>query len=153
MSIGSKHCIKNDEQLDHAGAKCWLGVLTPGAQLEIKGPDNRIAADSRHGRHVKDAPNLCASAPDATDAARSTAVTIEGAWPTSACDLLAISIPSSGNCTSRVLESTLPTRGTERSNSSHSRHRGVSRIMLPSSSSRPEKSLLQPPYVLVEAAV
>src|SRR5216684_3830362 len=63
---------------------------------------------------------------------------LNGARPASAAICLRLSIPSSGNCASRVLESTLPTPGTERSNSSRSRHKGVSRINSASSASRPE---------------
>src|SRR5216683_1715763 len=43
---------------------------------------------------------------------------LNGARPARAAICLRLSIPSSGNCASRVLESTLPTPGTERSNSS-----------------------------------
>src|SRR5229473_1735583 len=63
---------------------------------------------------------------------------LNGARPASAAICLRLSIPSSGNCASRVLASTLPTPGTERSNSSRSRHKGVSRINSASSASRPE---------------
>ena len=78
MSFAANHGIKNNQQLAHAGGKCTFGVLTPGAQLQIKGSDDRIAADSRHRRHVKDASDLSASAPDATAAAQGAAVTIKG---------------------------------------------------------------------------
>ena len=64
---------------------------------------------------------------------------LNGARPASAAICLRLSIPSSGRCTSSVLESTLPTPGTERSNSSRSRQRGVSRIKLASSSSKPAR--------------
>ena len=90
MSLGTKHGIENNQQLADAGGKCTFGVLTPGAQLQMKGPDDRIAADSRHSRHVEDAPNLGASAPDATAATQSTAVTIKGRQAGQCRDLLAI---------------------------------------------------------------
>ena len=90
MSFVAKHGIENNEQLAHAGGKCTFGVLTPGAQLQIKSPDDRIAADSRHGRHVEDAPDLGASAPDATAAAQRTAVTIKRGQAGQCRDLLAI---------------------------------------------------------------
>src|SRR5713226_3531425 len=63
---------------------------------------------------------------------------LNGASPARAAICLRLSAPSSGKCASRVLESTLPTPGTERSNSSRSRHRGVSRINSARSSSKPE---------------
>jgi len=58
--------------------------------LQIKGSDDRIAADSRDRRHVKDAPDFGASAPDATAAAQSAAVTIKGRQAGQCRDLLAI---------------------------------------------------------------
>jgi len=40
VSFGTKHGIENNQQLAHAGGECAFGVLTPGAQLQIKAPDN-----------------------------------------------------------------------------------------------------------------
>ncbi len=45
MSFAAKYGIENEEQLAHAGAKCWLGALAPGPQPQIEGSDGRIAAD------------------------------------------------------------------------------------------------------------
>ena len=49
---------------------------------------------------------------------------LNGAKPAKAAICLRLSAPNSGRCAIRMLDSTLPTPGTERSNSSRSRHRG-----------------------------
>jgi hypothetical protein len=138
VSLVVQHGVENNEQLAYAGGERGLGVLSAGTQPQIESSDGGIATDSRHCRHIQDAPDLRASAPDTTAAAQFSTIAINGASPARAAICLRLSIPSSGRCASRVLESTLPTPGAERSNSSRSRHRGVSRINAESSSSRPE---------------
>src|SRR5258708_25153018 len=78
---------------------------------------------------------------------------LNGASPARAAICLRLSIPSSGNCASRVIESTLPTPGTERSNSSRSRHNGVSRINSPRFIVETGKALFQPSDVVINAMV
>ena len=90
MSFAAKHSVENYKQLAHAGGKCWFGKLTPGAQLQIKGFDGRIAADSRDRCHVQDSPDLRASAPYATAAAQAAAVPVERRQARQRGDLLAI---------------------------------------------------------------
>src|SRR5712692_3921241 len=107
MSFVVKHSIENNEELAHTGDERGLGVLTVGAQPEIESSDGGIAAHSRHRRHIQDAPHLCASAPDTTAAAQFSTIAVKRRQPGQCGDLLAMSIPSSGNCARRVLESTL----------------------------------------------
>ena len=77
---------------------------------------------------------------------------LNGARPASAAICLRLSVPSSGNCASSVLESTLPTPGTERSNSSRSRHKGVLRKFAEFIVEH-RKSFFQPSDVLIDATV
>src|ERR1700693_6527616 len=56
-----EHGVENNEELTHAGDERGFGVLTVGTQPQIESFDGRIAADSRHCRHIQDAPDLCAS--------------------------------------------------------------------------------------------
>src|SRR5467141_2115506 len=78
---------------------------------------------------------------------------LNGARPASAAICLRLSAPSSGTCASRVVESTLPTPGTERSNSSRSRHIGVSRTKPARLVVEPGAPLFQPADVLINAFV
>ena len=61
------------------------GVLTVGTQPRIEGSDDGIAANSRRRRHIQDAPDLRASAPDTTAAAQFS--TIAGRCPEGCRDL------------------------------------------------------------------
>src|SRR3984957_12346272 len=78
---------------------------------------------------------------------------LKSASPASAAICLRLSAPSSGKCASRVVESTLPTPGTERSNSSRSRQIGVSRTKSGEFVVEPGEPLFQSPDVLINAFV
>jgi hypothetical protein len=96
VSFVANHGIENDHQLAHAGGKCGFGMLAPGAQPQIEASDGGIAADSRDRRHVQDASDLGASAPDATTAAQATAVTVKRRQARQGGDLLAIEFSQFG---------------------------------------------------------
>ncbi len=90
MSAVVKHGIENNEELAHAGDERELGVLTVGTQPQIESSDGRIAANSRHRRHIQDAPDLCASTPDTTTAALFSTVAVKWCQTGQRGDLLAI---------------------------------------------------------------
>ena len=81
MSFVVKHGIENNEKLAHAGDERGLCVLTIGTQPQIESSDSGIAANSRHRRHIQDAPDLCASAPDTTAAAHVSTVAVKWRQP------------------------------------------------------------------------
>src|SRR5450631_3132350 len=60
------HGVENNEKLAHAGDERGLGVLPIGTQPQIESSDGGITANSRHRRHIQDAPDLGASTPDTT---------------------------------------------------------------------------------------
>src|SRR6185312_2038127 len=65
-------------------------MLAAGAQPQIESSDSRIAANSRHRRHIQDAPDLGASAPDTTAAAHASTVAVKWRQPGESGDLFAI---------------------------------------------------------------
>jgi hypothetical protein len=90
MSFAAKHRVEDHKQLAHARRESPFGVLTSGPQLQIKGSDDRIAADSRDRLHVKDAPDLGASAQMQRLPRRAPLSRLKGARPASAAIWLAI---------------------------------------------------------------
>src|SRR5271168_2817523 len=90
VSFVMKHGVENDEELPHAGGERGLGVFTIGTQPEIEGSDGEIAANSRHRRHVQDAPDLCASTPDTAAAAHTSTVAVKWCQTGKCGDLLAV---------------------------------------------------------------
>jgi len=121
----------------------WCGSANGSRRSTAQASSVDILARSRRPRIARD--RVVRVALSASEPTRSLSrLTSIVSWLTlrsisaSAAICLRLSIPSSGNCASSVLESSLPTPGTERSNSSRSRHRGVLRTNSPSSSSKPE---------------
>ena len=90
MSFVVKHDIENNEELAHAGDERGLCVLTIGTQPQIESSDSGIAANSRHRRHIQDAPDLCASAPDTTAAAQFSTIAVKWCQSGQCGDLLAV---------------------------------------------------------------
>ena len=70
MSFVVQHGIENNEELAHAGGERGFGVLTIGPQPQTESSDGGITTDSRHCRHIQDAPDLGASTPDTPAAAQ-----------------------------------------------------------------------------------
>ena len=81
MSFVAEHGVQDDEKLAHARGERGLGVLTIGTQPQIESSDSGIAANSRHRRHIQDAPDLCASAPDTTAAAHVSTIAVKWRQP------------------------------------------------------------------------
>ncbi len=75
--FAAKHSIEDAEELAHAGYERGLGVLTAGAEPQVKRFDGRVTADSGHGGHIQDAPYLRAATPDTTAAAQTPTITIK----------------------------------------------------------------------------
>jgi hypothetical protein len=90
VSLVVKHGIENNKEFAHAGDERGLGVLTIGTQPQIESSDGGIAANSRHRRHIQDAPDLCATAPDTTAAAQFPTIAVKRCQPGQCSDLLAI---------------------------------------------------------------
>src|SRR6185437_5140703 len=86
----AKHGVQDDEKLAHARGEGRFGMLAAGAQPQIESSDSRIAANSRHRRHIQDAPDLGASAPDTTAAAHASTVAVKWRQPGESGDLFAI---------------------------------------------------------------
>jgi len=85
-----KHGVENNEELAHTRDERGLGVLPIGAQPQIEGSDGGIAANTCHRRHIQDAPNLGAAAPDTTTAAHASTVAVKWCQTGQCGDLLAV---------------------------------------------------------------
>jgi len=71
-------------------AMSGLGVLTISTQPQIKSSDDGIAANNCNRRHIQDAPNLGAAAPDTTTAAHASTVAVKWRQTHHCGDLLAV---------------------------------------------------------------
>src|SRR5712692_4398382 len=130
--------IENNEELTHAGGQRGLGMLAVGAQPQIESSEGGIAANSRHGCHIQHPADLGAATPDTTAAAHISTVAVKWCETSQCGDLLAIEHSQFRQLREQSTREHLADPGTERSNSSRSRHKGVSRINSASSASRPE---------------
>ena len=72
VSFVVQHGVENDEQLAHAGGKGRFRVFPARPQLSVKVLDDRVGTNRGDHGHVENAPDLRASAPDATAAAQTT---------------------------------------------------------------------------------
>jgi len=81
VSFVENQGIENNEKLAHAGDERGLCVLTVCTQPQIESSDSGIAANFRHRRHIQDAPELFASAPDTTAAAHVSTVAVKWRQP------------------------------------------------------------------------
>ena len=76
-----EHGIENHEQLAHAGGERRFRIFPARSQLGVKILDDWIAAHSRHRRHIQDAPDLRATAPDTTAAAQFSTIAVKWCQP------------------------------------------------------------------------
>jgi hypothetical protein len=90
LSLVVKHGVENNEELADTGDERGLGVLTVSTQPQIKSSDDGIAANTCNRRHIQDAPNLGAAAPDTTTAAHASTVAVKWRQTRQCGDLLAV---------------------------------------------------------------
>jgi hypothetical protein len=77
VSLIVKHGIENNQEFSHTGDERGLGVLAIRTQPQIESSDGGIAANSRHRRHLQDAPDLGASTPDTTATAHASTIAVK----------------------------------------------------------------------------
>jgi hypothetical protein len=93
----------------------------PRPQLGVKVLDDRIGTDRGDHSHIQDAPDPGATTPDTTAFAQATAVAVKGRQSGQCGDLFTIKCAQLGRVCEQSGRGSLPTLGTERSNSSRSR--------------------------------
>jgi hypothetical protein len=77
LSLVVKHGVEDNQEFAHTGDERGFGVLPVGTQPQIESFDGGIAANSRYRRHIQDAPDLGAAAPNTTTAAHASTIAIK----------------------------------------------------------------------------
>ena len=114
------HRIKNCEQLAHASDQGDFEQFALGDQPIVEVPNHGIASSGNQGSHVQRTAHWGSAAPDGAPTLERATVAVEGGDTDERGNLLAISVPSSGNSASKVRLVTGPMPLALRSRSSFS---------------------------------
>lgn len=97
-----EHCVKNNQQLAHAGGKRDLRRFAVIEQPLIEGAERRVMAATRQSSHIEHTPYVCTTTPNHSFAAPSTAVAVKRRHPDQGGNLFTIECAQFGQMGEQV---------------------------------------------------